>query len=248
MPKSEDFDTVVPPPATPPGQLTPAQKLAALKSNTTTSTSTDPGTTTPVASSGFGSAPAPGGFGSPAPGGFGSPAPASGFGSTGGFGSPAPGGFGSPAPGGFGSTGGFGSPAPGGFGSPMGGMQGQQGMNNGMGTMNNASTGNTMAQTSTAAAAAVNAGEETLVENTNTDWVNTKWRPMMGWMYMGTCTFDFIIAPILWSILQATYHGTVTSQWQPLTLQGAGLYHVAMGAVLGLTAYGRTKEKIAGAS
>jgi len=29
-------------------------------------------------------------------------------------------------------------------------------------------------------------------------------------------------------------------------LQGAGLFHVAMGAVLGIAAYGRTKEKIEG--
>lgn len=71
---------------------------------------------------------------------------------------------------------------------------------------------------------------------------------MMGWVYMGTCSFDFVIAPILWSILQAYSGGAVTSQWMPLTLQGAGLYHVAMGAVLGLTAFGRTQEKIAGAN
>ena len=25
------------------------------------------------------------------------------------------------------------------------------------------------------------------------DWMNAKWRPMMGWLYMATCTFDFII-------------------------------------------------------
>lgn len=80
------------------------------------------------------------------------------------------------------------------------------------------------------------------------DWMSKKWRPMMGWVYMATCTFDFVIAPILWSILQAYSGGTVTSQWMPLTLQGAGLYHVAMGAVLGLTAFGRTREKIAGVS
>lgn len=80
----------------------------------------------------------------------------------------------------------------------------------------------------------------------NEDWMKTKWRPMMGWVYMSTCTFDFVIAPILWSILQADFAGQVTSQWTPLTLQGAGLYHVAMGAVLGLTAFGRTQEKIAG--
>jgi len=91
-------------------------------------------------------------------------------------------------------------------------------------------------------------GAEVLVENTNTDWINKKWRPMMGWMYMITCTTDFVIFPVLWSILQALSHGSVTSQWQPLTLQGAGLYHLAMGAVLGIAAYGRTKEKIEGKS
>ena len=63
---------------------------------------------------------------------------------------------------------------------------------------------------------------------------------------MLTCTFDFVIAPILWSILQAVQGGQVTNQWQPLTLQGAGLYHIAMGAVLGIAAYGRTKEKVEG--
>jgi hypothetical protein len=83
---------------------------------------------------------------------------------------------------------------------------------------------------------------------TKEDWMSKKWRPMMGWVYMSTCSFDFVLAPILWSILQAYSGGAVTSQWMPLTLQGAGLYHVAMGAVLGLTAFGRTQEKIAGAN
>jgi hypothetical protein len=78
------------------------------------------------------------------------------------------------------------------------------------------------------------------------DFINKRWRPLMAVIYMVTCTTDFVIFPILWSILQATYHGTVTSQWAPLTLQGAGLYHIAMGAVLGLAAYGRSQEKIAG--
>ena len=78
------------------------------------------------------------------------------------------------------------------------------------------------------------------------DFINSKWRPLMAVIYMITCCTDFVIFPVLWSILQAMYHGTVTSQWQPLTLQGAGLYHIAMGAVLGLAAYGRSQEKIAG--
>lgn len=94
------------------------------------------------------------------------------------------------------------------------------------------------------AAAAVAGGAESTVANTNTDWINNKWRPAMGWLYMLTCFFDFVIFPILWSILQTLQGGQVTSQWQPLTLQGAGLYHIAMGAVLGIAAYGRTKEKL----
>lgn len=91
-------------------------------------------------------------------------------------------------------------------------------------------------------------GADVLVANDNTDWINKKWRPAMGWVYMATCTADFVLFPVLWSVLQALSKGNVTSQWQPLTLQGAGLYHIAMGAVLGIAAYGRTKEKIEGAA
>ena len=85
-------------------------------------------------------------------------------------------------------------------------------------------------------------------EKKKEDWMNSKWRPMMGWMYMCICMFDFMIAPILWSTIQALFHGGITTQWQPLTLQGAGLFHVAMGAVIGISAYGRTQEKLNGAN
>jgi hypothetical protein len=85
-------------------------------------------------------------------------------------------------------------------------------------------------------------------EKKKEDWMNSKWRPLMGYVYMGTCIFDFIIAPILWSLVQAFYKGGVNLQWQPLTLQGAGLFHISMGAVLGLAAYGRTQEKLNGAN
>ena len=91
---------------------------------------------------------------------------------------------------------------------------------------------------------------EVLVKHTkeSEDWINKKWRPAMGWMYMTVCITDFVIFPILWSVLQAIGAGQVTSQWQPVTLMGAGLFHISMGAVLGIAAYGRTKEKIEGAS
>ena len=84
-------------------------------------------------------------------------------------------------------------------------------------------------------------------EQKKEDWMNSKWRPMMGWMYMVVCMMDMVVFPILWSVLQTFTHTAIT-QWNPLTLQGAGLFHIAMGAVLGIAAFGRTQEKMAGAN
>lgn len=66
----------------------------------------------------------------------------------------------------------------------------------------------------------------------------------MGWQYMLTCTFDFIIFPIGYSLIQALFNGTVSQQWHPITLEGAGLYHIAMGAILGVTAWSRGQENM----
>ena len=85
-------------------------------------------------------------------------------------------------------------------------------------------------------------------EKKKEDWMNSKWRPMMGWMYMIVCMSDFVLFPILWSLVQAIGGGQVHTQWQPITLQGAGLFHIAMGAVLGIAAFGRTQEKLGGAN
>ena len=151
------------------------------------------------------------------------------------FGAPSSGGFGSP--GGFGSSGSFSNP---GF---------NQQSTSGFGSTQNVNQSNSNQPVLTGAAPTNAAsGADVLVANDNTDWINKKWRPVMGWIYMLTCTMDFVIFPILWSLLQAMSKGSVTMQWQPLTLQGAGLYHIAMGAVLGIAAYGRTKEKIEGKS
>jgi hypothetical protein len=157
------------------------------------------------------------------------------FGGASAFGAPSSGGFGSP--GSFGSSGSFSSP----------GFNQQQTPSFGSTQNINQSTGSQPVLTGAAPTNAAS-GADVLVANDNTDWINKKWRPVMGWVYMLTCTMDFVIFPILWSLLQALSKGNVTSQWQPLTLQGAGLYHIAMGAVLGIAAYGRTKEKIEGKS
>ena len=157
------------------------------------------------------------------------------FGGSSAFGSPSSGGFGNP--GSFGSSGSFSNP---GF---------NQQSTPSFGSTQNINQSNSNQPVLTGAAPTNAAsGADVLVANDNTDWINKKWRPVMGWIYMLTCTMDFVIFPILWSLLQAMSKGSVTMQWQPLTLQGAGLYHIAMGAVLGIAAYGRTKEKIEGKS
>ena len=79
-------------------------------------------------------------------------------------------------------------------------------------------------------------------------WMQTKWRPLMALQYMVTCLTDFVLFPMLWSILQYKGHGEVTSQWQPITLQAGGFYHLSMGAIIGISAWGRTKEKVDGVS
>jgi hypothetical protein len=86
--------------------------------------------------------------------------------------------------------------------------------------------------------------EISVSEKKKEDWMNTKWRPMMGWMYMIVCICDFVLFPILWSLIQVIGDGKVETQWSPITLQGAGLFHMAMGAILGIAVYGRTQEKL----
>lgn len=77
------------------------------------------------------------------------------------------------------------------------------------------------------------------------DWINRKWRPYMACTYMVICIADFFLFPILWVVFLAYLKQPITP-WDPVTLKGAGLLHMAMGAVLGVTAYGRSKEKLAG--
>jgi hypothetical protein len=76
----------------------------------------------------------------------------------------------------------------------------------------------------------------------NTSWFNTSWRPAMAWQWLVVCLFDFMIAPILLGIY--SYYTGTYQQWDPLTIRGGGLYHVAMGAVVGVSVWGRSAEKI----
>ena len=58
----------------------------------------------------------------------------------------------------------------------------------------------------------------------------------MAWQYFLVCLFDFIIAP--------TFCIVNNQPWTPLTIQGMGVYHASMGAIVGVSVWSRTKEKI----
>jgi Na+/H+-dicarboxylate symporter len=76
-------------------------------------------------------------------------------------------------------------------------------------------------------------------------WLQKYWRPMMSIVYMVIILFDFIVFPIFWSIVQVYGSaGVVSLQWSPLTLLSGGIFHAAMGAVLGVAAWTRGNEKI----
>jgi hypothetical protein len=77
----------------------------------------------------------------------------------------------------------------------------------------------------------------------SSDWISARWRPAMGWMYMAVCVFDFIVFPIFWTVAQGFMKNTLV-EWEPLTLKSTGLFHFAMGAVLGINAWSRGQEKM----
>lgn len=75
-------------------------------------------------------------------------------------------------------------------------------------------------------------------------WIQKYWRPMMAMQYFVICMFDFMIAPIGLSIY-AMIREIPYIVWHPLTLEGGGLYHLSLGAILGVAAWTRGQEKVA---
>lgn len=69
------------------------------------------------------------------------------------------------------------------------------------------------------------------------DFINTYWKPLMAITYMLICLFDFIVGPIFYNVLQYLNPGQHVEMWQAVTLQGGGLFHMAMGAILGISAF-----------
>ena len=222
------------------------------QATTATTTAPAPLPAGQTSTSGFGSAsttPSTGGFGSASTStGFGASSGTSTFGSTpsSGFGG-ASSGFGSSSTtgaGSFGSSSGFGS-----SGSGFGGASSFGGSSFGGGM----TSGGMQNQQSTAEAANAFGGimaAQAAGEHHEEHWMKTFWRPAMGWLYMLICFMDFCVFPMLSMFLPVIERmfglqmGYVP--WQSLTLSNGGLIHLAFGAILGVSAYGRTQEKKAG--
>ena len=90
------------------------------------------------------------------------------------------------------------------------------------------------------------------LEKENEHWVKAYWRPAMGWLYMIICFMDFVGFPMLTIFLPVLFKPfglTVPYQvWTSLTLANGGLIHLSFGAILGVAAFTRGQEKMAGKS
>lgn len=75
-------------------------------------------------------------------------------------------------------------------------------------------------------------------------WLVSRWRPATAWVYLVVCLFDFVIGPIFYAWFAATTGIIEFGGWQPLTIEGGGIFHLSMGAILGVTAFTRGQEKV----
>lgn len=68
------------------------------------------------------------------------------------------------------------------------------------------------------------------------------WRPMMGFTYMIICLFDFVAGPVMNGMLAFYSHKDLVP-WKSLTMSDGGMFHISMGAILGVAAWARGQEK-----
>ena len=87
--------------------------------------------------------------------------------------------------------------------------------------------------------------------------IHTYWRDWLALVYITICLFDFVVGAVWWNLYVASYYedcvargveqaicfNNIPPPWQPYTLNNGGMFHIAMGAILGAAAWKRGEEK-----
>jgi hypothetical protein len=68
------------------------------------------------------------------------------------------------------------------------------------------------------------------------------WRAAIGWAFVVIILFDFVVAPSI--VLTMIKAGIAIAPWTPLTMDGAGTFYLAIGAILGATTWQKGREEI----
>ena len=85
---------------------------------------------------------------------------------------------------------------------------------------------------------------------------NERWKPCAAFIYLIICFFDFIVVPTFIGLTRPSYTELIPvikgldvsiqnsiimqyRRWEPLTVSNGGLFHVAFGAILGVSAFNR---------
>lgn len=71
------------------------------------------------------------------------------------------------------------------------------------------------------------------------------WRASIAWMYIAVCLFDFVIGPVFYAwYAYETKDIAKFGEWKTLTLGDGGIFHLSMGAILGVSSWSRGQEKM----
>jgi hypothetical protein len=93
-------------------------------------------------------------------------------------------------------------------------------------------------------------------------WIQKNWRPTAAFVYLFICLFDFVVMPFLTFLWHQPLRLTLTQIanfspdvqkeildktvvfWTPITIAGMAILHVSFGGILGISAWGRSSEKV----
>jgi hypothetical protein len=73
-----------------------------------------------------------------------------------------------------------------------------------------------------------------------------RWTYLMGLTYMIVNLADFVVFPIMYTIVQfweTQAANDAFRQWVPLTLTNGGFIHIAFAAILGISAFNKEEKK-----